>query len=320
MALNYIDLIAFLILLTYIYLGIRTGFWVLIARLLALAVSFYVAFVYYNPLGAYIDAHLSIPPTYGYIAAFIFLMVVIQEILYAVLRAIMKESPHVFTENNITRTLAIIPAAFEALILIVLLVIASTVLPLPTKVAQDISDSYTNMLVQRELPTVTAFLNRITGGNVDQAITLVTKDSDTEGTETLPFRPSGTSIDEVGEGEMLALVNQARAQAGVGPLTLDSTLTAIARAHSQDMWERQYFSHITPDGLSPFDRMHAAGITYTTAGENLALAPTVALAEIGLMNSPGHRANILDPNFHKVGIGIIDGGLYGKMVTQDFTN
>jgi uncharacterized protein YkwD len=55
-------------------------------------------------------------------------------------------------------------------------------------------------------------------------------------------------------------------------------------------------------------------------GENLALAPSVDLAHIGLMNSPSHRENILDPNFKRIGIGIIDADPYGKMITQVFTD
>lgn len=83
---------------------------------------------------------------------------------------------------------------------------------------------------------------------------------------------------------------------------------------------RGYFSHYTPEGLSPFDRMNAAGMSFSFAGENLALAPNVAMAMQGLMNSAGHRANILSPNFGKVGIGVIDGGIYGEMFCQEFTD
>jgi uncharacterized protein YkwD len=86
------------------------------------------------------------------------------------------------------------------------------------------------------------------------------------------------------------------------------------------MFTRGYFSHYTPGGVSPFDRMADAGVTYVYAGENLALAPSTDLAMQGLMNSPGHRANILNPNFNKIGIGVIDGGIYGKMYSQEFTN
>ena len=122
------------------------------------------------------------------------------------------------------------------------------------------------------------------------------------------------------EAQMLELVNAERAAAGLGPVAPDPELTEVARAHSADMFARGYFAHVSPDGLDPFDRMKRAGVTFRTAGENLALAPTVRIAHTGLMNSPGHRANILRPPFGRVGIGIMDGGRRGLMVTQNFRN
>jgi uncharacterized protein YkwD len=66
--------------------------------------------------------------------------------------------------------------------------------------------------------------------------------------------------------------------------------------------------------------MRAAHIAFLTAGENLALAQTLAIAHTGLMHSPGHRANILNPAYHRVGIGIIEGGVHGLMISQEFRN
>jgi uncharacterized protein YkwD len=86
------------------------------------------------------------------------------------------------------------------------------------------------------------------------------------------------------------------------------------------MFVRGYFGHITPDGISPFDRLLAAHIDFLVAGENIALAPTLTIAHEGLMNSPGHRANILDTQYGRIGIGIVDGGKYGIMITQMFKN
>jgi uncharacterized protein YkwD len=117
---------------------------------------------------------------------------------------------------------------------------------------------------------------------------------------------------------MLVLINQERAKAGLAALAWDEDLAKVARAHSTDMFARGYFAHKNPDGLSPFDRMANAGITFKAAGENLAYAATVELAHGGLMRSPGHRANILEKDFGRVGIGIIDAGPYGKMFTQSF--
>jgi uncharacterized protein YkwD len=122
------------------------------------------------------------------------------------------------------------------------------------------------------------------------------------------------------EEEMLGMINKERAKEGLNPMVADAELTEIARRHSTDMFNRGYFSHYTPEKVSPFDRMKESNITYIKAGENLSMAPTLASSHRGLMKSPGHRDNIMKPVFTRVGIGIMDGGRYGIMVTQDFTN
>lgn len=118
---------------------------------------------------------------------------------------------------------------------------------------------------------------------------------------------------------MLDLVNAARVKAGLNPLQADMTLVKLARLKAQDMIDKNYFSHTSPTYGSPFDMMKAAGVTYRYAGENLAGAPAVDVAHTNLMNSPGHRANILNSNFTRVGIGVVNGGPYGKMFVQMFT-
>jgi len=99
---------------------------------------------------------------------------------------------------------------------------------------------------------------------------------------------------------------------------VDARLTQVARQHSEEMLRMGYFAHDSPALGSPFDRMARAGIRYKLAGENLALAPSVERAHVGLMNSPEHRDNILRPEFRKIGIGAVNGGLAGQMFTQDF--
>lgn len=132
-----------------------------------------------------------------------------------------------------------------------------------------------------------------------------------------PETPSATGLTEM-EQQMLDLVNAERAKVGAQPLAADMRLTEQARLKSQDMIDKGYFSHQSPTYGSPFDQMKAAGITYRTAGENLAGAPSVKSAHDNLMLSDGHRRNILNPAFDHVGIGIIEGGPYGIMFTQMF--
>jgi uncharacterized YkwD family protein len=117
---------------------------------------------------------------------------------------------------------------------------------------------------------------------------------------------------------MFNLVNEERKLRGLHELKIHEGLVKVARLKSKDMIDLRYFAHQSPTYGSPFDMMRNAGIAYTYAGENLAGAPTVARAHTALMNSPGHRANILNVNYTHVGIGIVDGGMYGKMFTQMF--
>ncbi|NLX89997.1 MAG: sporulation protein [Firmicutes bacterium] len=135
--------------------------------------------------------------------------------------------------------------------------------------------------------------------------------------EPAPEPQPGSILTEE-EMQMLQLVNEERRKAGLQPLQIHEGLVKLARLKSEDMIKLGYFSHHSPTYGSPFEMISGAGIAYRTAGENIAGAPTVDRAHQALMNSSGHRANILNAGFTHVGIGIIDGGPYGKMFTQMF--
>jgi len=126
----------------------------------------------------------------------------------------------------------------------------------------------------------------------------------------------GTPVEQA----QLALTNAARVADGRAPLRCDVLMTMVARAHSQDMCDRRYFSHTNLEGLSPFQRMRAAGVSYSTAGENIAQGQRTAEdVHTSWMNSPGHRANILNGAYGRIGIGLSECG--GRMYwTQIFAN
>lgn len=105
------------------------------------------------------------------------------------------------------------------------------------------------------------------------------------------------------EQEMLALINRERAKRGLKLLAWDEGLARVARAHNGDMLRQNYFAHVTPQGGTLKERLLAANIPFSRAGENLAFAPNLAIAHRELMRSPGHSANILRPGFQRVGIG-----------------
>lgn len=120
------------------------------------------------------------------------------------------------------------------------------------------------------------------------------------------------------EQDMIRLVNEARKQNNLPALQVDMEVTNVARIKSQDMIDNNYFSHHSPTYGSPFDMMKDFGIEYVRAGENIAGNQSVQSAHDALMNSPGHRQNILSPDYTHIGIGIKNGGQYGKMFTQMF--
>jgi hypothetical protein len=107
------------------------------------------------------------------------------------------------------------------------------------------------------------------------------------------------------ERQMLDLVNQERRKAKLDPLVWSDDLAALARARSKDLLARNYFAHVDPSGHAIDYYARKAHVRYLALGENLAFAPDLAIAHQGLMNSPGHRENILRPTFGHVGIGII---------------
>ncbi len=108
------------------------------------------------------------------------------------------------------------------------------------------------------------------------------------------------------EREVLELVNKVRAENGLSALTWAEDVARVARAHSSDMINRNFFSHTNPDGLSPFDRLKNNGISYRTAAENIAYGQKTAEAVMkSWMNSSGHRANILNKNVKEIGVGAV---------------
>ncbi|MDR5658093.1 CAP domain-containing protein [Serpentinicella sp. ANB-PHB4] len=117
------------------------------------------------------------------------------------------------------------------------------------------------------------------------------------------------------EVRLVEYVNQARAEAGLAPLAIDVDLSYTARVKSLDMHDNNYFSHTSPTYGSPFDMMRSFGIQYRAAAENIARTHSVESAHNGLMNSDGHRKNILNPNFTHIGIGIYN-GYYTQMFIQ----
>lgn len=123
--------------------------------------------------------------------------------------------------------------------------------------------------------------------------------------------PSTDSSATAYEKEVIRLVNEERTKNGLKALSYDWQLARVARYKSQDMKDNNYFSHTSPVYGSPFQMMKSFGISYKTAGENIARGQATPRAVVDAwMNSSGHRANILNNSFTHIGVGYVSSGKY----------
>ncbi len=150
-----------------------------------------------------------------------------------------------------------------------------------------------------------------------EAPTAVPTEEPTAAPAVTPSPQAPSSVSAL-EKEVFELVNKERAANGLNSLTWADDLAAVARAHSQDMIDNNYFSHTNLNGESPFDRLHNAGISYTTAAENIAYGQKTPEAVMNAwMNSSGHRANILNSRVKELGVGAAktsNGAIYWTQV------
>lgn len=140
-------------------------------------------------------------------------------------------------------------------------------------------------------------------------------------TQTPPAPPKETTPSESlsqEEQSMVDLINAERTKNGLSPLKVDMAVMKVARLKAEDLSKNKYFSHQSPTYGSPFDMLKSFGISYKSAGENIAGNSTVSAAHTALMNSSGHRANILNSSYNYVGIGVYPDSRYGKVFVQMF--
>ncbi|MTT30699.1 hypothetical protein GMB86_01550 [Terrilactibacillus sp. BCM23-1] len=137
--------------------------------------------------------------------------------------------------------------------------------------------------------------------------------------ENKPAENQSNSALNAYENKVVELTNQERAKQGLKPLQIDTKLSKMARDKSQDMKDKNYFDHQSPTYGSPFDMMKSYGISYSTAGENIAAGQKTPQDVVNAwMNSEGHRKNIMNSNFTHIGVGYVDGGAKGSYWTQEF--
>lgn len=318
---NIVDILLVVLVLLSVLYGWKRGFILGLLDLLGWGLVLIAALRFYHPVAKWLGARVDIwPDVWDQPIAFILIAfaigMAVQLLGYLLLRRLSKE----VHERTVNRFFGLLPGLANGLITAALAAALLLAIPFSAALQERARESGLVNRLAVYAQRVEAQLHPVFAEAVAETLNVLTVQPDSHERVSLPYKVSNTRPRPELEARMLELVNKDRMAIGLRPLAPDPELTAVARRHSTDMFARGYFAHDTPEGLTPFDRMREGDVSFLTAGENLALAPTVQVAHNGLMNSPGHRANIFAKDFGRVGIGIMDGGIRGIMVTQNFRN
>lgn len=324
---NWIDILIFIIIIFYAIEGYSLGFLYSFIDLITFALSFILGITFYSFFGSFLVKTFSISQGFANAIGFFIAAALFEIILNFVLKSLVlslplfdKEVLKDKTVKRINKVLGIIPGFLSALIIISFILSLIISLPFSVFLKHSISNSKIGNVLVASTQGFAKDWSNVFGGAVNDTLSFLTVETKSNNSVKLNFKTSKISVDYTAEQEMFVLLNKERTKRNLQSVTFSENLAKVGRAHCQDMFERGYFSHFTLEGLSPFDRMAKGDITFNYAGENLALAPNVELAMKGFMQSEGHKANILSQNFNRVGIGVVDGEVYGQMYCQEFTD
>lgn len=320
---NFIDVVIIFIIVVFVVEGYALGFIRGTLDFLSFIISFAFALAFYDLFGQLLITALSAPKGLSnaigfFLAATVCEIVLTLGIRYFVLPFIQERTENLDYSRSAEKVLGIIPGILSAIVLLAFLLTLLVAFPFSPFLANSIASSRLGSPLVSNIQGFDKQLNDVFGGAVNDALTFLTIEPKSEDLLKLNFSTSNIKPNPEAEVEMFKLLNTEREKAGLKPVDVNAGLLEVGRKHCSDMFMRGYFSHYTPEGKSPFDRMAEDNVRFTFAGENLALAPNAKLAMQGLMNSPGHKANILSEKFGEVGIGVIDGGVYGQMFCQEF--
>lgn len=168
--------------------------------------------------------------------------------------------------------------------------------------------------------TIEMNIRMLEGKDFNNLIGFITTDEKAQDPVKLNFVTEKTNVDKQAENDLLVKINEEREKEGLAPLVSDDTLNLLAKNQGEDMASNGFISTNSTNGLSLTDRLSETKALYTYTGENVALSESTEIAMNGFLKNDSQRENILNKNFTKAGIAVIDTGAYGKMFVQEFSD
>ncbi len=317
---NYFDLVIIVVFSYFVIQSFKHGFWVSAVNFISFLSSLVLSLSFYNGLSNFININFSINGSTSDAIAFLISAIVLESAIGYILGFLISKLPKKILDHKFINVFGIIPGVGESFVVVSFLITLIIASPIKPQIKLDLSKSRIGSFILSNTTFLETEINKVFGKAISESLTYFTVSPETDKVIQIEVLEYNLKVDESAESEMLDRLNDERQKMNIEKLTFDKNLLVVARNHAQDMWQRKYFAHVSPDGKDVGDRLKDEKISYNVAGENLALAPTTLTAHKGLMNSKGHRENILDKRFKKVAIGVIDNGVYGKMYVQVFTN
>lgn len=306
----------------YLWDGWEEGAMQVLGDAVAFLGSLWLAVRYNLPVGTFLGEKFGVAKVWMEVIGYVTVGLFSQAVISHLMMILMNRVPNSWEGAKINRVVGAFANGVKGAVVMAFVMLVILALPLKGTIRADIRKSVIGgrmvMLAHQYGGEVETSLSEA----ARQAVKFLTVKPQSSETISLDVAVEDCRlvVDEVTEWKMLDLVNSERAKEGAPRLNVDIKIVAAARAHSRDMFVRKYFSHFSPEGEDVGERMTQAGIKYSLAGENLAYAPDLQTAHTGLMESEGHRRNILEARFGRIGIGVVNGGDCGMMFTQNFAD
>lgn len=301
-----------------VFQGFRRGFVAQVFQIIAIILALVVSFWLYPILAGWAERHLQIPISFARpisLAVIFFFAAFAFEIFGGILQRLFAP---ILQANPINRGAGALLGGVRQTFFVSVILALVVALPLPASMKLAIERS---TLAQPLINMALKFENIFDSAIKDDTLKSVNYrivGTDESTTTALNYTVADPKDDLEGEAKMFALVNHYRQQNDVPMLKINPQLREVARNHGRDMLAKGYFSHISPQGKDVLARTRDAKISLSMVGENLASAPTVEIAHVGLLGSEGHRKNIVNREFNQVGISVLDAGKHGRMIVQVF--
>lgn len=316
---SWLDLFVLAVIAYFVYRGRKSGAIIGLLELAGILLAFLVPYILYYPFSALLWV-MGVSRTNAPIYAFLIILVVTSILYFWKINVYYRNLSDSVKDTDANYKLGAVTGFVKGLVVAALL--ATLFMVVPNRLVGESTARHSLIAGALSKPVVTLAnsASPIFGPAIQKARGALIVDTQGHDSLDLGFTIENPRTDKDAALKMLEMVNAERTKIDLQPLVLDDAMSAVAEDYSKTMLKGGYFSHIGMDGSTPADRMIEKHIRFGKTGENIAYATTVEIAHDGLMRSPPHRKNILDPEYRRVGIGVAVGNSYQMMFTQEFAD